>query len=283
MFFAWVASIIYGVNTAIGKLTMRHAIANPWQFNFFWQLFILAGTLPVALAYDVGMPTHWESVLVAGLLSSLVGTLYILALKQLDVSIVGPLYNFRAVFAALLGAVFLNEVLIGSQYMLIVIIFASGIFLNIDEHLKLRAFFRKHSMFGILAVFVSAIFGFAIKSSIAQNGFWETSLWMPIVSQLLLLGTLPLFYKDLFATTPIKYSGAAVVGLLSAFGDLAANKAFGVNVTVASAIISIPFSMIIAFLFSTFAPRLLERHTNGIYAIRFVAAAVMIIAAIKLS
>ena len=229
------------------------------------------------------MPKDWESMLVAGILSFFVGTLYTFALYKLDVSIIGPLYNFRSVFTALLGAAFLSEVLTDNQYFLILVIFISGIFLNIDEHLKLKAFFRKESMIGLLAVFVSAVFGFAIKTSIAQNGFWETSLWMPIITQILLFATIPLFYKDLLVTPLKKYSSVILVGLLSALGDLAANKAFGINVTISSAIIAIPFSMVIAFAFSTFAPQLLEKHTVRIYAIRFTAAAIMIVVAIELS
>jgi hypothetical protein len=41
--------------------------------------------------------------------------------------------------------------------------------------------------------------------------------------------------------------------------------------------------MILAFLFSVFAPKLLEKHTMKVYAVRFAAAAVMIAAALKLS
>jgi drug/metabolite transporter (DMT)-like permease len=201
----------------------------------------------------------------------------------LDVSIIGPLYNFRSVFTALLGATFLSEILTSNQYVFIAVIFVAGIFLNIDEHLKIKAFFRKQSMLGMFAVFVSAISAFTIKTSIAQNGFWTTSLWMALIAIMLSLATIPLFYKDLLKTPIRSHSGAVIVGLLSAFGDLAANKAFGINVTISSAIISIPFSMIIAFLFSTFAPSLLEKHTYRIYAIRFAAAGVMILAAIKLS
>ncbi|MEK7582956.1 MAG: EamA family transporter [Patescibacteria group bacterium] len=283
MFYAWIASIIYGVNAITGKLTIRHRVANPWLFHFVWEFFILIGILPIALTYHAPMPVAWGSIALAGFFAFLVGTLYILALNQLDVSVIGPLYNFRSVFTALLGAAFLSEVLTGGQYLLIGIIFTAGIFLNIDEHFRLKAFFRKQSMLGMLAVFTSAIFGFTIKNSIAANGFWTTSLWMALIATIFSLSTLPLFYKDLRKTPIRNYSGAIITGLLSAFGDLAANKAFSANVTISSAIISIPFSMIFAFLFSTFAPALLEKHTIRIYAVRFVAAGIMILAAIKLS
>ena len=283
MFFAWTASIIYGVNTVIGKLTIKHATPNPWLFHFVWELFIFVGILPFALWNHAPLPIVWSSLFLASFFAFLVGKLYILALNKLDVSVISPLYNFRSVFTALLGAAFLNEILTGNQYLLIFIIFIAGIFLNIDENLNLKAFFRKESMLGMLAVFASAIFGFTIKTSIADNGFWTTSVWMAGITALLSLSTIPLFHKDL-KTTPLKnYSGAILTGLLSALGDLAANKAFASNVTISSAIISIPFSMIIAFLFSTFAPQLLEKHTFKIYLIRFTAATAMILAAIKLS
>ena len=84
--------------------------------------------------------------------------------------------------------------------------------------------------------------------------------------------------------TPIKkYSGAVLAGLISVFADLAVNKAYSANVTLSNVIMGIPFSMIIAFVFSIYAPQLLEKHTLRVYAIRFAAAAVMIIAALKLS
>jgi hypothetical protein len=93
----------------------------------------------------------------------------------------------------------------------------------------------------------------------------------------------PFFYKDLLTTPIKKYSGAILTGLFGIFADLAVNKAYGMNVTLTTAITGIPFSMIIAFGFSIFAPQLLEKHTLRVYAVRFAAAAVMIVAAIKLS
>jgi hypothetical protein len=40
--------------------------------------------------------------------------------------------------------------------------------------------------------------------------------------------------------------------------------------------------MAIAFLFSVFAPQLLEKHTLKVYAVRFISAAIMIVAASQL-
>lgn len=283
MLFAWITSFIYGATAIVLKLTSKHTVSNPWFSNFIWHVFILAGTVPIALSYGAGMPQAWSSVIIAGFLSATTATLYILALSKLDVSVISPLYNFRSAFTALMGAAFLGEILTSNQYFLIITIILAGIFLNIDERFRLDAFFQKKTMLGILAVFVSAMYGFSIKTSVAQNGFWETSLWMPIIAMAFLLITIPLFYKEV-RTIPIKsYIGPTIAGLLSAVGDLTANMAYSWNVTISSAIISLPLSMVIAFLFSIFAPQLLEKHSLKVYAIRFAAAGVMFYAAIQLS
>jgi len=283
MIFAWIAAVIYGVNGVVGKLTSKHAVTNPWLFNFFWGAVSAMGTTVIALANHAGMPIAWGSLLIASIFSCMTGILYIFAMYKLDVSVLGPLYNVRVVFTAILGAIFLGEILTGHQYILIAVIFISGIFLTLDEHRRLRSFFRKEVMIGLAAIFSSALMASSIKWAVLENGYWTFSLWMPIIAQGILLGTIPLFWKDLFVTPLKKYSGIILVGLLTALGELAATKAFSINVSIASAIISIPFSMIIAYLFSIFAPTLLEKHTHRVYVIRFAAAAVMLIAAIKLS
>ena len=73
------------------------------------------------------------------------------------------------------------------------------------------------------------------------------------------------------------------MGIFQTITNFALAVALGVNVGITSLIMSIPFSMIFAFLFSVFAPKLLEKHTKQVYAIRFTAAIVMIIAALQLS
>jgi ABC-type Na+ efflux pump permease subunit len=73
------------------------------------------------------------------------------------------------------------------------------------------------------------------------------------------------------------------MSLAGTTGMLAANAAYAGNVGIASTVISLPFSMVIAFALSIFVPKLLEKHTMKIYAIRFSAAAVMIFSALKLS
>ena len=75
----------------------------------------------------------------------------------------------------------------------------------------------------------------------------------------------------------------AVISIAGTAGMLAANQSYTGNVGIAATIISLPIAMVLAFLFSVFAPTLLEKHTMKTYAIRFIAAGVMLVAALRLS
>ncbi len=66
-------------------------------------------------------------------------------------------------------------------------------------------------------------------------------------------------------------------------GTIAVNKAYQTNISITSVIISVPLSMIAAYVLSIFAPRLLEKHTQKVYLVRFAAAALMIVGAIQLT
>ena len=99
----------------------------------------------------------------------------------------------------------------------------------------------------------------------------------------MLLVTWPKFGKDFKKIGPKEFGATLLGALTGVVGILASNKAFASNIGVSAAIISLPISMIIAFLFSVFAPQLLEKHTLKVYFVRFAAATVMILAALKLN
>lgn len=280
--FAWAASFLFGVEAVTGKLTSKHSIQNPWLFNFFWALFILLFTIPFAVWGGVGIPKQWGSIIIASVFYALTTTFYILALYKLDVSIIGSLYNFRTAITVILGVLFLGEVLIVQQYILIGIIFIFGLFITIDERFSIRSFFKWGTAIALLGVACSALMAIFIKRAVAEAGYWDTTLWMAVLGQIWLLPTIWFFKKDLIQSTTKQYLIVAVTAVAGVFGTLAMNKAYSMNVSISSAIISLPFSLIIAFLFSVFAPELLEKHTLKVYAVRFTSAAVMIVAALNL-
>jgi uncharacterized membrane-anchored protein len=142
-----------------------------------------------------------------------------------------------------------------------------------------------------------AVYNAVLKITIAENGYWPVFYWTAILGQIMLLPTIPLFLtelrssyrrervapRELIPLSARQLLSVANLALISLLANLAANKAFAANVSLSAAIVSLPLSMILAFLFSVFAPELLEKHSPKIYAIRFTAAAVMFWSALQLS
>ncbi len=281
--FAWICSIFYGLASIVGKLTSKHSIRNPWLFNFFLGLFILIFTIPVALYFGAGIPAKWPSVIAAGFFAALAQTFFVLALYGLDVSVITPLFNFRNVFAALLGVLLLGEALSGYQVGLIAFIFLAGFFVSIDERFSWRSFFSRSIFIGLLCMLFGALMAMFVKIAVAENGFWTASLWMGIILQVLFLTTWPKFHREAKEIGSRQMGVLVAMSLLSVVGDLAAEKAYSLNVSLSAVIISAPISMFLAFLFAYFAPELLEKHTFKVYLVRFVAAVAMIAAALQLT
>lgn len=281
--FAWIASFAFGFVSIIGKLTNKYAIGNVWLFNFLWMLFSLLITIPVALLNNVSFPTHWLSLLLVAFFNAAFGILYIIGLSLLDISVLIPLMNFRTAFVAILGAIFLGEILKPFQYFLVAVIFLAGLFVSMDEKYSMRSFFRWPVFVGILGALSYTFLGISINWSIGENGYWTVTLWMAVLSQIMLLATVPFFKKDTGKLKLNQLLSVFAMSVMLAIGIFAENRAYQENVTISSIITALPLSMVIAFLFSFFAPKLLEKHTLKVYIIRFSAAAVMIFAALKLT
>ncbi|MBU6447420.1 hypothetical protein KGQ24_01075 [Patescibacteria group bacterium] len=281
--FAWIASALFGVEAIIGKLTSKYMISNVWLFNFIWNFALALMILPFAVHYgQVSFHFSWHLIL-ASLLYAAAGVLYLICLFRMDISVLSPLYNFRTWFAVILGALFLHEVLTGWQYLLIAFMFVAGIFAVMDESWNIRSFFTKNIGLAMLQMLVLAFEALFINLSIKDIGFWGTTLWIAIIGQIILVATLPLFWKELFRVTPKQLGACILMAAAGTLGTIAVNKAYQTNISITSVIISVPLSMIAAYVLSIFAPKLLEKHTHKVYLVRFAAAALMIIGAIQLT
>ena len=281
--FAWIATVLYGLEVVFGKLTSKHAIANPWLFNFVWSFLVVLLTVPIAVANHAGVPSRWENLLITSVLYALSGILYIWAIHKLDVSVLSPLFNVRTGLTVILSAVLLGEILTPVQYALVVLILVAGIFVSMDEKLSLRSFFTWPIAIGLANMVVIAFYGIYMKKTLAEVDYWTATAWIASLAQVYLLFTIPLFGRNLHKIKGRQLLGAGLMALVGGLGVLAANKGYEKNVTITSVIISLPISMIIAFIVSFVNPTLLEKHTVKVYAIRFAAASVMIIAALRLS
>jgi drug/metabolite transporter (DMT)-like permease len=281
-FFAWTASILFALEAVASKLVSKHSVPNYWFFNFFLFFFIFIFTVPIALWFGVSLPLQWMYILLGSVSFALATVFSTISIYKLDVSILSPLFNVRTAFAIIIGSLFLNEVLNPHQYLLIAIIFLFGIFVSLDEHFEIKSVFNLNILAALFCMFFLAISAAFFKKSVMVNGYWNTAFWTPFIGQCWLLFTIPFFKNELKKVKISQYWFIILVALFGVFGTLTANAAYAKNVSIAAVIISIPLSMIIAFLFSIFTPELLEKHTNKVYLIRFISAAIMIIAALNL-
>lgn len=280
---AWLASLVFGFSVVIGKLSSKYSIKNIWLFNFIFAVFSFLFMVPFALYNGITIPNVWTNIVLASFFNAIATLLYTKSLYSLDVSVLGPIFNFRTAIAALLGVLILKEVLVLSQIIYISVIFFAGIFVSFDEKLSIKSFMHKSIFYAILMSVFLALSSIYINKSITQVGYWETNFFNSLFSLLIILVTFPLFIKD---AKKIKFK--QTIGIIfSAFavtiGVIFANAAYAQNVSISTVIVSLPISMIIVFILSIIKPKLLEKHPLKIYAIRFTSAFIMIYCALKLS
>ena len=283
LLFAWLASIFYALEVVVSKLVSKYSLSNPWLFNFIWSLMVLLFTAPVAYFYGFAWPRFWPSLLAASLFYALSGIFYILALYLLDVSVLSPLFNFRAVISVLLATLLLHETLNSTQLLLMGVIFVSAVLVTLDERWSPRSFFRPAVAVALIDMLSLSLMSVFVKQSVAENGFWTTTFFMPLVAQFILLLTWPKFIGGIGEVGSKNLFVVALIALAGTIGGLASNKANAENVGISSVIISLPLSLVMAFLLSLLFPKLLEKHPARVYLVRFLGAAVMIAAALKLS
>ena len=164
-----------------------------------------------------------------------------------------------------------------------VLIIVAGVFATVDEKFNIRSFFNPSVGIGLTAMAFLAINNASIKWAFTFNDVWTVNLWIGIISFLVILPTLPLFYKDLYKIKAKQLWPVGLMGLFQTLTNFTLTSALAVNVGITSIIMSLPISMILAVLFSIYAPKLLEKHATKIYVIRFAAAIIMIYGALQLS
>lgn len=281
--FAWFASITYGLGAIAAKLSSKHHIANPWLYNFMWGVVATAILVPIGLVNGMGFPQDWGSMMVLSLANVVSGTAFVFAFYAVDVSVLSPLANLRTPLLVLVGVLFFRETLTVFQYLLIGIIFIFGMLVNVEERFHWKTFVNRKVALALLFVVTSVWFNSYVKYALQLNGYWEVLVWPNIIGVLMMLPSTPLFYRDLAKTRWNRYSGLVVSTTLFLAGWGLEVAALRENISITMTIISLPISMLFAIGFSVVAPKLLEKHTTKVYAIRLVSAAIMVLAALGLS
>lgn len=280
--YAFLALFFFACYTIIQKLTSKYLVKNPLVFNFYFFPLALLFILPVFLTGRVSLlSSGWGNVFLAALCNVAGHFLYVFALYKLDVSVISPLFVLRGFFSTLLAIVFLGEILTPDRYFYLSLVMIAGFFVTVDEKFTVKSFFQKPVfllLFACLGFSLAAIF---IQKGINEVGYWTFNFWQQVFAFCLVIFTTPLFFKEI--KVPWKSLAAmSLAALLGFLGRLSLNKALATNVTISTAIVLLPGSMIFAFLFSRVRPELLEDHPLKVYLIRFSMAAVMFYSVLKL-
>ena len=283
LFFAWIASITYGLYSVVAKLIGKYSLKNTSQFSFFVTLF--SGIIMAVVSYINGgkITFSWTYILLAAVFLALGNVFYLVALKVLEVSVMAPLFNLRLAITVLLSFLFLGETFSLGSLGIIVVIFVAGFFASMDESFSFKSFFTKNIGLGLFFMLILSIQSIFINRAIDQTSYWTATLWISLLSIFFsFIFLYPKFKQDLKKTKPKDYLGVGLLAIIGGIGDLTAFKAFESNVGLSSVIISLPISMIMVFVLSIWKPTLLEKHSLKVYFVRFAATGIMIWGALQL-
>lgn len=283
VFFAWVSIVVYAFEAIIIKLNSKYSIKNPWLFNFLWNIFFVLFLIPVFMTHPITMPERWTSLLIVSALSAASSVLFMISSYRLDVSVLSPLYNVRAGLSVFFAWLLLGETMTQYQMILVGIILIMGFLVTIDEKTTIKSFFRKDILIAMVFMVILSLYVVYLKITMNDIGFWNTLIWSAFISLIFIFPTYPLFKKDIKHVTKQQFIPVVLVALTSTAGFIASNKAYEGNVGISSAIMTFPSSMILAFILALIWPKLMERHSMKIYAMRFAATAVMFVCALQLT
>lgn len=283
IFFAWIACIASGISPLVIKASSKSLVRSPWLFNLLWLVFGIPLVVALAVWKGGGLPSDWSSVILLSLSSAFFYIFYTVAIYKLDVTTMGPLFSLRTVFAIILGIVILHERISILGIGLITVIVLLSPLAAYDENLKIKAFFQKYVFLAVIAMVSLAFMGCFTNISVARNGYATTLLWQDLLTLLMLLPTLKMIKKEEENFTIKKIYPFLLLGLTDFIYTVTATLAYAHNLALSSVIISLPLSMVFAYLLSRKYPRFLEKHLSRVYAIRFFAASIMVSCAIWLS
>lgn len=281
--FAWIAAIASGIAPLVIKASSKKLIKSPWLFNILWISFRMPLVIILAIFKDGGLPKNILPIIILALCYACYYMLFTYAQYKIDVTTMSPLFTFRSIFATILGVVFLAEKITLTSFILMLIIIAFSPFASYSEKLKLKAFLSKNVAVAILAMLLLALVGYFTKVSISINGYGTTLLWQDPLILIFLMPTILLTSKDDRQVPKDRLYPFIILGIAGFVYLAASSAAYAKNLTLSSIIISLPLSMVFAYLLSRKFKNFLEEHSKKVYLIRFSAAAVMVACAIWLS
>jgi drug/metabolite transporter (DMT)-like permease len=283
LLFAWIASVASGITPLVIKASSKSLVKDPWLFNILWVGFGIPLVVLLALLKGGGLPANWISIGLLSLSSACFYIFYTTSLYRLDVTTISPLFSLRTVFAVLLGLIFLNESISGLGIALIVSIILVSPLAAYDQKLKVKAFFHKNVLLVIFAMFSLALMGYFTNISVARNGYATTLLWQDLITLIILLPTLKFANIRKQDVVPKKFIPFLLLGVTGFIYTAASTLAYAHNLALSSVIVSMPLSMVFAYVLSRMNKKYSEHHPPKVYVVRFLGASVMVFCAVWLS
>jgi drug/metabolite transporter (DMT)-like permease len=281
--YAWSASLASGATPLVIKATSKSLISSPWLFNVLWIGFGVPPLVIYALLIGAGLPENWWSLIALSLSQALFFILYTYSLYKIDVTTMSPLFSLRTVFASMLGIFVLGESISTLGLALILVIVLASPLAAYDERQKIRSFLNPAVLIAIVAMAVLAGAGYFTNLSVDQNGYATTLLFQDAITLLFLLPTLALAPKDQFRLKGSKFVPFIFLAVTGFAYTATSALAYASNLTLSSVIVSLPLSMIFAFVLSKRYSSFLESHPTRVYVVRFIGAGVMVVSALWLS
>lgn len=281
--YAWLASIASGFSPIIVKASSKSLVKSPWMFNILWIGFSVPLVAGLALINGAGLPHDWLSIVMLAASQAVYFLLFTYSLFKLDVTTVVPLYSLRTVFAIFLGLFFLHETITPLGLILSFVIVIMSPLAAYDEKLKLKSFFKPELAIVVIAMLALALMGLATNVAVARNGYWTSLLWQDGLTFLMLLPTIFAVKSPDRKISLKKLTPFIMLGVSSLIFNLASTAAYAHNLALSSVIVSLPLSMIFAFVLSKRYSQFLEKHSGKVYAVRFSGAFIMVVCAIWLS
>jgi drug/metabolite transporter (DMT)-like permease len=281
--YAWIAALASGFTPLVIKASSKSLIKSPWLFNILWLAFGIPLVVVLAIFKGGGMPSDWSSIFFLALCSAGFYIFYTVSLYKLDVTTISPLFSLRMVFAALLGFVALGEPASKLSIILIAAVVLASPMAAYNEKLKVRAFFQKYVLLAIIAMASLALMGYFTNVSVAKNGYASTLLWQDFLTLIILLPTLKFAKLEKEKFSVKKLYPFMLLGATGFLYTASATVAYAHNLALSSIIVSLPLSMILAYLLSRRYDQFLESHSQRVYIVRFTGAAIMVGCAIWLS
>jgi drug/metabolite transporter (DMT)-like permease len=283
LIFAWMASLGSAFTPIVIKTSSKSLVKNPWLFNVLWVGFGIPLVVLLAIFKGGGLPLDWSSLLLLSLCSAGFYIFYTVSLYKLDVTTISPLFSLRMVFAVILGLLFLGEKINTLGLILVLMIIVASPLAAYNEKLKVKAFFQKNILLAIFAMFSLALMGYFTNISVEKNGYATTLLWQDLLTLLILLPTLRFANVKKQDISLKKLFPFFLLGVTGFIYTATATLAYAHNLALSSVIVSLPLSMIFAYLLSRVNKKYLETHPPRVYVIRFAGAFIMVTCAIWLS